>query len=63
MKKIVALVLSLIMLISCFGVSVAEEPYKISVICTFYGENTPDIANSPAWKKIEELTNTEWDIT
>ena len=63
MKKIFALVLSLIMLISCFSVSVAEEPYKISVICTFYGENTPDIANSPAWQKVEELTNTEWDIT
>ena len=53
MKKLVALFLSLIMLMSCFSVVVAEEPYKISVICTFYGENTPDIDNSPAWQKVE----------
>lgn len=63
MKKLVALFLSLIMVMSCFGVVVAEEPYKITVICTFYGENTPDIDNSPAWQKVEELTNTDWDIT
>ena len=63
MKKLVSLLLAMIMLMSAFSFAVAEEPYKISVICTFYGENTPDIDNSPAWQKIEELTNTDWDIT
>jgi len=63
MKKLVSLVLAMIMLMSAFSFAIAEEPYKISVICTFYGENTPDIDNSPAWQKVEELTNTDWDIT
>ena len=63
MKKLVSLLLAMIFVMSAFSFAVAEEPYKISVICTFYGENTPDIDNSPAWQKVEELTNTEWDIT
>ena len=63
MKKLIALVLSLIMVMSLFSVSVAEEPYKISVICTFFGENTPDAATNPIWQEVSRLSNTEWDIT
>ena len=64
MKKIVSLLLAMIMLMSAFSFAIAEEPYKISVICTFYGENTPVTDDSNAlWSKLEEMTNTEWDIT
>ena len=64
MKKLVSLLLAMIMLMSAFSFAIAEEPYKISVICTFYGENTPVTDDSNAlWSKLEEMTNTEWDIT
>ena len=63
MKKIVSLLLAMIMIMSAFSFAIAEEPYKITVICTFYGENTPDVDNNPIWQKVEELTNTDWDIT
>lgn len=63
MKKLVSLLLAMMMIMSAFSFAVAEEPYKISVICTFYGENTPDYENSSVWQKVEELTNTDWDIT
>lgn len=63
MKKPVALLLLMIMLVTSLSFAAAEEPFKITVICTFYGENTPDSKNNPIWQKIEELTNTDWDIT
>ena len=63
MKKTVSLLLAMIMIMSLFSFAIAEEPYKISVICTFYGANTPDYKNSSVWQKVEELTNTDWDIT
>ncbi|MBO4884209.1 MAG: extracellular solute-binding protein [Clostridia bacterium] len=63
MKKLVSLLLAALLLMSAFSFAAAEEPYKITVICTFYGANTPDYENSSIWQKVEELTNTDWDIT
>ena len=63
MKKVTSLLLALVLLVSCLSLAIAEDPYRITVVGTFYGENTPDTANNSVWQKVEELTNTKWDIT
>ncbi len=61
MKKTTALFLSLLLLATCCG-ALAEDPYPITVIDSFYAETEPS-ADNPIIQKVEELNNVRFDVT
>ena len=64
MKKLVALFLSLVLLMTSFSFAIAEEPYKVTIISTFYTEDEPiaDEQNSIT-SAVEKALNVDFDFT
>ena len=64
MKKLVALFLSLVLLMTSFSFAIAEEPYKVTIISTFYTEDEPiaDEKNSIT-SYVEEALNVDFQFT
>ncbi len=67
MRKLLALMLSLLMLMGVAPVSLAEEPFVITVLCPYYGDKEPAGATgeegNPVLEAVEKLCNVDLQIT
>ena len=62
MKKLAALLMALVMVLSVCSFASAEEPFVITVTVAFYTEDQPDDENNPIVKYIEEALNVDFQF-